>query len=206
MIPLLCPVFTVLNPMRLLDLFLNSTVLASTDLFAVDWHKIFVPSVSLAELFIRGSLVYLILFSLLRFLPNRQVGAFGIADLLVIILFANAAQNAMSSDYSSLTDGFVLVATIIFWNYALNWLGFKFPKIQRLLTPPPLMLVKNGRMIRRNMKRELITESELMLQLRKQGIEKLEEVRMAFIEADGSVSIITHDPSTRPQSRPPVLG
>ncbi|MDX2213508.1 MAG: DUF421 domain-containing protein [Oculatellaceae cyanobacterium bins.114] len=177
-----------------------------SDLFTVSWHQIFTPSVSLVELFIRGSLVYLILFSLLRFLPNRQVGAVGIADLLVIILFANAAQNAMASDYSSLTDGLILVATIVFWNYLLNWLGFKFPKIQRLLSPPPLMLVKNGRMIFRNMRRELITEGELMLQLRKQGVEKIDEVKMAFMEADGSVSVITHSTPIHPSSKPPALG
>ncbi|MBD2461072.1 DUF421 domain-containing protein [Oscillatoria sp. FACHB-1407] len=181
-------------------------IVGTNHLFTVNWREIFTPSVSLTELFIRGSLVYLLLFVLLRFLPNRQVGAVGIADLLVVILFANAAQNAMSSDYTSLTDGLMLVATIVFWNYLLNWLGFKFPKIQRLLSPPPLMLVKNGRMIYRNMRRELITEGELMLQLRKQGVEKLNEVRMAFMEADGSVSVITHNTPTHPASRPPVLG
>lgn len=192
--------------MRLLDLHVNLRFLGISNLLTVNWQEIFAPSVSLTELFIRGSVVYLILFSLLRFLPNRQVGAVGIADLLVVILFANAAQNAMSSDYTSLTDGFVLVSTIIFWNYLLNWAGYKFPKLQRLLTPPPLMLVKNGRMIYRNMRRELITEGELMLQLRKQGVEKLDEVKMAFMEADGSVSVITHNTPTHPSSRPPALG
>lgn len=166
-------------------------------LFKVDWYKLFVPSVSFAELFIRGSLVYLVLFVLLRYLPNRQVGAIGITDLLVVVLFTNAAQNALTSNYTSITDGFILVTTIIFWNYALNWLGYKFPRIQRLLSPPPLLLVKNGIMIHRNMRRELITEDELTSQLRKQGVEKLEEVKKAYMEADGSISVITRDSKSR---------
>lgn len=174
-------------------------------LFQVDWHKIFLPSASIAELFIRGTLVYLALFSLLRFLPSRQIGAVGIADLLVVILFANAAQNAMTSDYSSVTDGLILVLTIIGWSYALNWLGYKFPGIQRLLTPPPLMLVKSGRMLYRNMRRELITEDELMLQLRKQGIDTLREVHKAFMEADGSISVITYDKETHPPEVKPRI-
>lgn len=169
-------------------------------MFKVDWHKLFVPSLSFAELFIRGSLVYLVLFVLLRYLPNRQVGAIGITDLLVVVLFTNAAQNAMTSNYTSITDGFILVSTIIFWNYALNWLSYKFPRIQHLLSPPPLLLVKNGIMIHRNMRRELITEDELMSQLRKQGVEKLEDVKKAFMEADGSISVITHDSKTRNKS------
>lgn len=173
-------------------------------LFAIDWYKLFVPSVSLLELFIRGTLVYLVLFALLRFLPSRQVGAVGVADLLVVILFANAAQNAMSSDYTSITDGLILVMTIIFWSYTLNWLGFRFPKVQRLLSPPPLLLIKNGRPIRRNMQRELITEGELLVQLRKQGVEKIDEVKLAFMEADGSISVITFDTEIHPAPRPKV--
>lgn len=174
-------------------------------LFQVDWHKIFLPSASIAELFIRGTLVYLALFSLLRFLPSRQIGAVGIADLLVVILFANAAQNAMTSDYSSVTDGLILVLTIICWSYALNWLGYKFPAVQRLLTPPPLMLVKSGRMLYRNMRRELITEDELMLQLRKQGIDAIRDVHKAFMEADGSISVITYDKETHPPAMKPRI-
>lgn len=174
----------------------------ASGLFNINWHQLFFPSVSIVELFIRGTLVYLLLFSLLRFLPNRQVGAVGVADLLVIILFANAAQNALASDYTAITDGLILVATIIFWNYLLNWLGFRFPRIQRLLTPPPLLLVKNGHLIHRNMQRELLTEGELMLQLRKQGIEKLESVKMAFMEADGNISVIANNQPSGPGTPP----
>jgi len=162
-------------------------------LFKVNWHQLFFPSLSLTELFIRGSLVYLVLFAILRYLPNRHVGAVGINDLLVVLLFTNAAQNAMVSNYKSITDGFILVATLICWNYTLNWLGYNFPSVQSLLRPPPLILVKNGRIIHRNMRRELINESELMSQLRKQGIERLEDVMKAFMEADGSISVIEYD-------------
>ena len=162
-------------------------------LFKVDWHKIFFPSLSLSELFIRGTIVYLTLLAILRFFPNRQVGAVGIADLLVVFLFANAAQNAMVSDYTAITDGLVLVATIIFWNYLLNWLAYKFPRVERFMSPSPLLLVKNGHLIPRNLRRELINERELMAQLRKQGVEKLEEVKKAFMEADGSISVRKFD-------------
>lgn len=152
------------------------------------------PSGSLMEHFLRGTTVYLALFALLRFLPNRQIGAVGITDLLVIILFANAAQNAMVSEFTSITDGLILIAVIILWSYTLNWLGYRFPAVQRLLAPPPLLLIKSGRLQYRNMRRELITESELRVQLRKQGIENLEEVHRAFMETDGTISIIPVQP------------
>jgi len=164
--------------------------------FFIDWHAIFIPSISVIELFIRGSLVYLALFSVLRFLPSRQLGTLGITDLLVVVLFVEAAQNAMASNYTSITEGGILVGTVIFWSYLLNWLGYKFPAFQRFLNPPPLLLVKNGRMIERHLQRELITEDELMSKLRQQGVEFLADVKLAFMETDGSISIILSESKT----------
>lgn len=163
------------------------------NIFFVDWYSVFVPSVSILELIIRGSLVYLALFSVLRFLPSRQLGTLGITDLLVVVLFAEAAQNAMASNYTSITEGAILVGTVIFWSYLLNWLGYKWPKFQRFLNPPPLLLVKNGQLIKRHLSQELITEDELMSKLRQQGVEFINEVKFAYMETDGSISIITFD-------------
>jgi uncharacterized membrane protein YcaP (DUF421 family) len=122
-------------------------------LFKVDWYQVFIPSISITELFVRGSLVYLMLFAILRFLPNRQVGSVGVTDVLVVVLFVEAAQNAMASNYTSVTDGAILVLTIILWSYTLNWLGYRFPRFQRFLNPPPLPLVKKGRILHQNMER-----------------------------------------------------
>ncbi|BAZ09667.1 hypothetical protein NIES4071_14770 [Calothrix sp. NIES-4071] len=166
--------------------------------FTVNWGKLFIPSGSVLELIIRGTFVYLALFFMLRFLPSRQLGTLGISDLLVIVLFAEAAQNAMVSTYTSITEGAVLLGTVILWSYFLNWLGYKFPKFQRLLNPPPLLLVKNGRMIERHLKRELITEDELMSKLRQVGVEYLKDVKKAFMEADGSISVITVESKSSP--------
>ncbi len=84
-------------------------------------------------------------------MPSRQIGTLGVPDLLVVVLFAEAAQNAMASDYTLITEGAILVETVIFWSYFLNWLGYIFKPFQHFLTPPPLLLVRNGRMIERHM-------------------------------------------------------
>ncbi|MES4786098.1 MAG: DUF421 domain-containing protein, partial [Nitrospiraceae bacterium] len=96
----------------------------------IDWSRIFIPDTPLFEIILRGTLVYLSIFFLLRVLLKRQAGTVGIADLLVVVLIADAAQNAMANDYHSVTDGLLLVATIVFWSYALDWIGFRFPAIQ----------------------------------------------------------------------------
>lgn len=178
-------------------------------LFEVDWEKIFVPESSLVELIIRGTLMYFALFFVLRFL-RRGIGGIGIADLLVIVIIADAAQNGMTGDYKSVTEGMVLVSTIAAWDMILDYLGFQSPLIQRLLRPRPLSLIKNGEMIKRNMRRETVTEEELFAQLRLQGILDISEVKEARLEGDGKLSIIKaeekHNDNKNQNADPPVHG
>lgn len=145
------------------------------------------------ELFLRGSLIYLALFALLRFVLKREAGAVGITDLLVVVLIADAAQSAMAGSYTSLPDGLVLVGPIVFWSYALNWLGYQFPHIRPLVRPQPLRLVMDGRLLPQNLRRELLTEELLLSQLRLQGCDDLAMVKEAYMEGDGRISVVSRD-------------
>jgi uncharacterized membrane protein YcaP (DUF421 family) len=160
----------------------------------VDWHTLFVPSVPVLETFVRGTFVYLALFALLRVF-KRETGAFNVTDMLVLVLIADAAQNAMADDYKSITDGLLLVATIVAWSFALDALGYWSPALARWLHPPARDLVRDGRMLRRNMRREFITEEELMSQVRQQGVADLRDVKRACIEGDGRISVIARQAS-----------
>lgn len=164
-------------------------------LIPVDWAKLFIPSAPLLETMIRGTLMYLALFIIFRALAKRDAGMVGISDLLVVVLLADAAQNGLAGDYSSITEGIVLVLTIIAWDYLLNWLGFHVPVFQRLVYPQPLQLVENGRLLWRNMRKELITEDELKSQLRQEGVDDLAEVKEAYLEGDGRISVVRRQPA-----------
>ena len=159
-------------------------------LLGVDWQGLLVPTASPIEIVIRGTVIYLGLFALRRGVLKREAGAFGITDLLVVVLIADAAQNSLTSESKALPDGLLLVATIIFWAFVLDWLGFRFPKLQRLLQPQPLPLIRDGQLLRRNMRKELVTEDELMAQVRLQGLADVESVKAAYIEGDGRISVI----------------
>ena len=156
----------------------------------MDWKSIFSPDTAFLEIILRGSIMYLALFAMLRIVLKRQAGTLGMTDLLLITLLADASQNAMAGEYKSIPDGIVLVATIIFWNYLLDWLSFKSEWFSRLVEPAPLLLMRNGRMLHRNMRQEFITEAELMMQLREQGLDDVSKVKEAYIESDGRVSVI----------------
>jgi uncharacterized membrane protein YcaP (DUF421 family) len=169
----------------------------------VEWGRAFLPQTPVLELVVRGSVIYLALFLLLRLLLKRQSGTLGLTDLLVVVLIADAAQNGMANEYRSITEGLVLVATIIGWSYALDWLGYWCPRVERFVHPPALPLVQAGRLLRHHMRRELVTEEELMSQLREQGIHELTAVKLAYMEGDGRISVIAEKAHrTGPLERP----
>jgi uncharacterized membrane protein YcaP (DUF421 family) len=172
----------------------------------VDLAALFVPETPLLEIFLRGTAVYVVLFLLLRLALKRQSGAVGMTDLLVVILIADAAQNAMADDYHSITDGIVLVATILFWAYAIDWLGYHVPAIERLVHPLPLPLVANGRLLRGNMRSELITYEELMSQLRAQGVDDVSAVHRAYLEGNGELTVIRDGDQSRGRRRSRLTG
>ncbi len=99
----------------------------------------------------------------------------------------------MAGQYRSVTDGVLLVLVIILWAAAIDWLSFRLPWLRRVLMPRPLLLVQDGEINRRNMRRELITIGELLSEARLQGIEGLKQVKKAYIEPDGRISIVTGD-------------
>jgi len=157
---------------------------------SVDWNSVFVPTVGVAEIVFRGTIMYLGLFAVLRFMGRRQAGNFGPADLLVIVLIADAAQNGLGKEYSSVTEGLVLALTIVAWDYLIDWLQYRYPALRPLLTAPSLTLIENGRVNQANLDRELLTEDELRAQLREKEVVKYDEVKLAKLEGDGRLSVI----------------
>lgn len=168
----------------------NGKAAALDTLIEIDWRAIFVPRNSLIEPVLRGTIMYLGILVMLRVVLRRQVGGIGTADLLVVVLIAEVAGNNIAPNESSVVEGLLVVATILFWSYLIEWLQFRIPGFQRLMRDPKLKLIDNGRMLRRNMRREFVTTEELMAQLRKKGFEDCSQVKSAYLEADGSISII----------------
>lgn len=158
-----------------------------------DWSDIFALTMDPAELVIRGTAVYWLLFLLLRFVLRRDVGSIGVADVLLIVLLADASQNAMAGDYESVGDGAVLVSTIAAWNWAIDAVSFHVPAIRRLLEAQPIALVRDGKLLSRNMRKEFITRDEIMAALHKEGLERLDQVKVATMESDGEISVIKRD-------------
>lgn len=110
----------------------------------IHWPELFGIDTSLLEIAIHGGVVYLALFVLLRLARRRETAAMGVTDLLVLVLLADAAQNAMAGGYQSITDGIVLVAAIISCALTLDWLGYRLPRVRPLIRPTPVRLIQDG--------------------------------------------------------------
>lgn len=158
----------------------------------IDWVELFSFSMPVAEIIVRGTAIYWFLFLIFRFVIRRDVGAVGVADILILVIVADASQNAMSGEYTSISDGFVLILTLIGWNMLFDWMSFRFPRFRRFAEARPLCLIREGKMLKNNMQRELLTEEELWAKLRKQGIESLRQVKRANLEHDGDISVIRY--------------
>ncbi len=161
-------------------------------LLQIDWPAVFVPEANLLEAVLRGTVVYFVLLVLLRIIPWRTVGSVGMMDLVVVVLVAEAAGKSMG-EYTSVTDGIVIVLTLIGWSYVLNWITYKVPAIEKLVSPSALPVVRDGRLLRRNMRAEYLTEEELLGQMRLEGIEDPSQVKAAYVESEGTISFVKRE-------------
>ena len=149
-----------------------------------------VPDVSLFETIVRGVFMYLAIFVLLRVILRGRTSAVSVSDILVLVLISDAAQNAMAANYLSITSGLVLVTTIVVTSVVMDWLAFRFVSIRRFVHPEHKPLVVDGRVLRKALAEELMTEEELMTQLRLNGVEDPAEVKAAYLEGNGAISVI----------------
>ena len=142
------------------------------------------------ELVARGTLLYWFLFLLFRFVLRRDGGSLGIADILLVVVIADASQNAMAGEYKTVSEGILLISTIAGWNFFIDWISFHHRWFARFAEPPAVALIRHGKILRANLRREMMTLDELESQIRKSGIENVRKVKHASLEADGSISVI----------------
>lgn len=158
-----------------------------------DWIGVLVPSLPLGELFVRGTVTYVGLVLLLRVVGRREAGGLGMTDLVVVLLVVNAASTGLTGDGETLGDGFVLVVTVLAWSVALDALSYRWSHLGRLFKAPPRVLIEDGRLNRRVMLRELMSEEEVQSQLRLHGIHDVDKVEQAWIEPSGMVSVVLRE-------------
>jgi uncharacterized membrane protein YcaP (DUF421 family) len=145
------------------------------------------------EILLRTFVVYLTVLVLLRLAGKRELGQMTPFDLVVILVIANAVQNAMTGGDNSLTGGIIAATTLTVVNIAVGRWGSRVPLFRRLVVSKPTLLLRDGKPFEEAMAREHIDRQELEMAAREHGIAELSGVDVAILEEDGSISIVPKD-------------
>lgn len=144
----------------------------------------------LAAIATRTAIVLIWLFLGLRIMGKRQVGQMNVYDLALLMALANAVQNAMTSGKGDLSVGIVSAGTLLGMGWLASRLFIRLPNLEERVVGTPTVLLHDGHIERENMRREHLSDRELMAALRQTGLPDPNEVKLAVLEVDGSISVV----------------
>jgi uncharacterized membrane protein YcaP (DUF421 family) len=147
----------------------------------------------LAAIAVRTMIVLIVLVIGLRLTGKRRAGELNQPDLILVLVLANAVQNAMTNGDGRLTVALVSAGTLIACGWIFAWLVRINPSVHQRLNGSPTVVVENGRALRQNLRREGVTREELLQAVREKGLADLADVRLAILEPDGTISIIPQE-------------
>ena len=140
----------------------------------------------------KTTIIYLFLVLGLRLLGKRELGQMNIYDLVLIIVLANAVQNAMVGDDNSLGGGLISALTLLTWNRLFTLAMVRSPKLEHAMIGNPMLIVRDGKLIEDRCRREGITRDQIMAALREHGLQKLDDAQMCVLEVDGTISVVSN--------------
>ena len=152
--------------------------------------EIWIPDIPLLEKLIRSVVVYLFLLIAFRLAGKRQVAQITAFDLVVLLIISNVVQNAVIGNDNSLGGGLFGATVIFLINAVVAWLTFRFKRIERLVEHTPTVLVRSGRILRENLRRERLSLPEFRASLRQHGVVSLRDVRYVILEEDGHITVL----------------
>lgn len=153
-------------------------------------HNLFVPDLSVAEKVIRPVLVYLFLVVAVRLAGRRELAQLNSFDLVVLMMLANTVQNATIGNDNSMVGGLIGVSALLLVNYAVTRVLYQHPRLDRVIEGEPVVLVRDGRVLRERLAQQAITEGELMEAIRKQGLGSVDQVAQVVLETGGVISVV----------------
>lgn len=154
------------------------------------------------DIVVRTAAIYLVLLVGLRLAGKREIGQMTVFDLVVLLLISNAVQNAMVGPDTSLIGGVLAAVVLLVMNAVVAGLRMRWPRLRRLVEGMPTLLVLRGEAITDHLRREGIDQETLEAALREHGVKDLEDVEMAVLEIDGSISVVPVGGMTKRVKRP----
>lgn len=136
--------------------------------------------------------VYLFIVVAIRLFGKKELAQLSVVDLVFILLISNSVQNAMVGPDATLLGGLVAASSLFVVNYVLKYLQYRFPRFGKVVQGEAIMLIYEGKIINAHMKKARISEAELMEAVREHGVASVQEVNLAIMEVDGSISVLSN--------------
>jgi uncharacterized membrane protein YcaP (DUF421 family) len=142
------------------------------------------------DLVLRAIVVFFAIFLVTRVVGRRELSTMEPFDLILLIVTGDLVQQGVTQSDYSLTGALTVICTIALLTVLLSYASFKIPRLRPVLEGEPLVLVQDGQVIERNLRRERITLDELLAEARQQQVGSLDQIRFAVLETNGRISII----------------
>ena len=156
-------------------------------------ESIFKLSIPWWELVIRSFLIYAVFFVGLRLFGKRELGQFTVYDLVLVLLVANALQPAITGPDNSVTGGVIIIAVLLLINRGVAMLRSYWPAFDRLVEPPPTVVCQDGKVLQKNLEKEGLSVNDVEMALREHGVDTVGDCKLAVLENDGSISVVSKD-------------
>jgi uncharacterized membrane protein YcaP (DUF421 family) len=148
---------------------------------------------SLPEVVVRTAIVYLFLVVVMRISGKREVGQMSILELIVILIISDAVQNSMVGENTTIWGGLVAVLTLLGLDAALKTVTHRSRRVRHVIEGEPRLLVRDGRLLMKALDEEGVEAEEVRAAVRSHGLGRIEDVRIAVLEVDGSISVVPRD-------------
>jgi uncharacterized membrane protein YcaP (DUF421 family) len=146
------------------------------------------------DIVLRTILVFGVLLVLTRVIGRRELSSLQPFDLILLIIVGDAVQQGLTQDDYSLTGAFLVIFTFAVLQVFISWIGYRFPGVRPVLEGEPIIVVDDGKVIERNLRRERLTQEEIAEEARSNGIAHLAQVKWAVLETNGKISFIKKSP------------
>ncbi|HYM85546.1 MAG TPA: YetF domain-containing protein [Pseudoxanthomonas sp.] len=144
---------------------------------------------------LRACIVYFVLLLMIRASGKRTMGQFTPFDMLLVVLLGNAVQNALLGQDTSVGGGLLLAVTLLALNWLVGLVSARSARMEALVEGVPVLLARDGKVYKDVLRRELISRADFDKAMRESGIEDLEDIRIAVLETNGHITLVTRDPS-----------
>ncbi len=151
------------------------------------------------DIVLRATAMFVLLYALIRLLGKRELGQMTPFELVLLVVMGDLIQQGVTHNDFSLTGGMLAIGTFAFWALTLSWATYLFPKLKNALEGEPRVIVKYGKIIEANLRRDRLTRDEILSEMRLAGIGRLADVEWAILEPQGKISFISKDSPATPK-------